>query len=53
MRGFMIFPTDTVGIYLDWKTQEVGVAAALSGDQALIDAYKTGDVYYALARDTV
>jgi hypothetical protein len=51
MRSFMVFPSDTIGVYLDWRTQEVGVAAALSGDQALIDAYKTGDVYYALARD--
>jgi hypothetical protein len=49
MRSFMVFPTDTVGVYLDWRTQEVGVAAALSGDQALIDAYRPGDVYHALA----
>jgi hypothetical protein len=50
MRGFMVFPADTIGIYLDWRTQEIGVAAALSGDQALIDAYQGGDVYYALAQ---
>jgi hypothetical protein len=49
MRSFMIFPTDTIGAYLDWRTQEVGVAAALSGDQALVDAYRLGDVYHALA----
>jgi DNA polymerase I-like protein with 3'-5' exonuclease and polymerase domains len=49
MRSFMVFPTDTIGVYLDWRTQEVGVAAALSGDQALIDAYRLGDVYHALA----
>jgi DNA polymerase I-like protein with 3'-5' exonuclease and polymerase domains len=36
--------------YLDWRTQEVGVAAALSGDTALIDAYRAGDIYHALAR---
>jgi DNA polymerase I-like protein with 3'-5' exonuclease and polymerase domains len=46
----MVFPSDTIGVYLDWRTQEIGIAAALSGDRALIDAYKSGDVYYALAR---
>jgi DNA polymerase I len=49
MRSFMVFPPDTIGVYLDWRTQEVGIAAALSGDQRLIDAYQTGDVYHALA----
>jgi hypothetical protein len=50
MRSFMVFPPDATGAYLDWRTQEVGVAAALSEDQALIDDYQTGDVYHALAR---
>ena len=50
MRSFMVFPPDTIGFYLDWRTQEVGVAAALSGDQALMDDYLSGDVYHALAR---
>jgi DNA polymerase-1 len=50
VRSFMVFPSDTIGVYLDWRTQEIGIAAALSGDRALIDAYKSGDVYYALAR---
>jgi DNA polymerase I len=52
MRSFMVFPADTIGVYLDWRTQEVGIAAALSGDQALMDAYRGGDVYYALARNS-
>ncbi len=52
MRSLMVFDPDTLAVYLDWRTQEVGVAAALSGDPALIDAYRTGDVYYALARDS-
>ena len=30
--------------------QEVGIAAAKSGDLALMDAYRSGDVYHALAR---
>jgi hypothetical protein len=49
MRSFMVFPAGTVGFYLDWRTQEVGVAAARSGDQNLIEDYLAGDVYHALA----
>jgi DNA polymerase I len=52
MRSLMVFPPDTIGVYLDWRTQEIGVAAALSGDQALMDAYRGGDVYHALARNS-
>jgi len=50
MRGFMMFPRDAIGAYLDWRTQEVGVAAALSDDRALMDDYAGGDIYHALAR---
>jgi DNA polymerase I len=50
VRSFMVFPPGTIGFYLDWRTQEVGIAAAFSGDQALIDDYSSGDVYHALAR---
>jgi hypothetical protein len=50
MRSFMIFPPDSVGAYLDWRTQEVGVAAALSEDRALMDDYAAGDIYHALAQ---
>jgi DNA polymerase I-like protein with 3'-5' exonuclease and polymerase domains len=50
MRSFMAFPRDKIGVYLDWRTQEVGIAAALSGDQALMHDYQSGDVYHALAR---
>ena len=50
MRGFMVFPRDHIGAYLDWRTQEVGVAAALSDDAALMADYRSGDVYHALAR---
>jgi hypothetical protein len=49
MRSFMVFPPDKIGVYLDWRTQEVGIAAALSGDKALMSAYRAGDVYHALA----
>jgi hypothetical protein len=45
----MLFPPDTIGAYLDWHAQEVGVAAAGSDDAALKAAYRKG-VYHALAR---
>ena len=49
LRGFMRFPPDAVGFYLDWRTQEVGYAAAGSGDGTLKRDYAGGDVYHALA----
>src|SRR5262249_55494751 len=49
VRSFMLFPHGTTGTYLDFRTQEVGVAAALSGDAALMHDYATGDIYHALA----
>jgi hypothetical protein len=36
---------------IDWKTQEIAIAAALSGDEKLLAAYRSGDVYIAFARD--
>jgi len=36
--------------YLDWDQQEFGIAAALSGDQAMMDAYRSGDPYLAFAK---
>ena len=50
MRSFMKFPPDKIGLYLDWRTQEVGVAAARSGDAQLAKDYLGGDIYYALAK---
>jgi len=50
VRSFIVFPPDKIGVYLDFRTQEVGIAAARSGDPALMDAYRSGDVYHALAR---
>ncbi|MFO0892581.1 MAG: DNA polymerase, partial [Isosphaeraceae bacterium] len=31
--------------YVDWSQQEFGIAAALSGDPAMMDAYRSGDPY--------
>jgi DNA polymerase I len=50
VRSFMVFSEDAIGVYLDWRTQEVGIAAALSGDQVLMRDYRNGDVYHALAK---
>jgi hypothetical protein len=36
--------------YIDWKSQEIAIAAALSGDTALSDAVQSGDVYLAFAK---
>jgi DNA polymerase-1 len=35
---------------LDWEQQEFGIAAALSGDPAMIEAYQSGDPYLAFAK---
>ena len=49
-RGFMLFPPDKVVGYLDWRAQEIAVAAANSGDQQLMCDYAGGDVYFSLAQ---
>jgi hypothetical protein len=49
MRSFMKFPADRIAVYLDWRTQEIGVAAARSGDAALMESYRSGDIYHSLA----
>jgi DNA polymerase-1 len=36
--------------YLDWEQQEFGVAAALSGDENMMKAYRSGDPYIMLAK---
>ncbi len=36
--------------YVDWSAQELGIAAALSGDRAMREAYLSGDPYLWLAR---
>ncbi|MBR0695219.1 DNA polymerase [Bradyrhizobium lablabi] len=49
MRSFMKFSSDKIGLYPDWRTQEVGIAAARSGDPMLATDYLAGDIYHALA----
>ena len=36
--------------YIDWSQQEFGIAAALSGDTAMLAAYQSGDPYLTFAK---
>ena len=50
LRG-LIQPQPGYGIaYVDWSQQEFGIAAALSGDPLMQDAYLSGDPYLAFAK---
>ncbi len=50
LRG-LIKPAPGYGLaYVDFSSQEVAIAAALSGDPALMGAYSSGDVYLAFAK---
>ena len=47
----LIKPPPGYGIaYIDWEQQEVGIAAALSGDERMCEAYRSGDPYLAFAK---
>jgi DNA polymerase-1 len=50
LRG-LVKPPAGFGInYIDWSQQEFGIAAALSGDLAMQEAYISGDPYLAFAK---
>ncbi|MDW7618500.1 MAG: DNA polymerase [Nitrosomonadaceae bacterium] len=50
LRG-LIRPKQGWGLaYVDWSQQEFGIAAALSGDPAMMMAYRSGDPYLAFAK---
>jgi hypothetical protein len=50
LRG-LIRPEPGYGIaYIDWSQQEFGIAAALSADPLMMDAYQSGDPYLAFAK---
>ena len=47
----LIRPEPETGLaYIDWSQQEFGIAAALSGDVQMREAYESGDPYLAFAR---
>jgi hypothetical protein len=50
LRGLIRPPEGCAIAYLDWKQQEFGIAAALSGDEAMMAAYRSGDPYLAFAK---
>ncbi len=50
LRG-LIRPSSGRGVaYIDWSQQEFGIAAALSGDPNMREAYVSGDPYLAFAK---
>lgn len=51
LRG-LVRPPEGWGLaYIDYAAQEVALAAALSGDEAMVAAYASGDPYLAFAKD--
>ncbi len=51
-KWFRRFIKPTAGMslaYVDWSSQEIAVAAALSGDDLLMEAYNSGDPYISFA----
>jgi hypothetical protein len=50
LRGLIKPPPGYALAYVDFASQEVAIAAALSGDTALMAAYESGDVYLAFAK---
>ena len=50
IRGLIRPPEGYALAYLDWSQQEIAIAAGLSGDEKLIAAYESGDVYLAFAK---
>jgi DNA polymerase-1 len=51
LRGLIRPPPDHAIAYVDWSCQEIGIAAALSGDERMIAGYLGGDPYLAFAMD--
>lgn len=50
LRGLIKPPPGHGVAYVDWSQQEFGIAAALSGDDAMMAAYHSGDPYLAFAK---
>jgi DNA polymerase I len=47
----LIKPPEDYGLgYIDFASQEIGIAAALSGDERMAEGYLTGDPYLAFAK---
>jgi DNA polymerase-1 len=50
IRGLIKPPPGHAVAYIDWSQQEFGIAAVLSGDDRMMDAYLSGDPYLAFAK---
>lgn len=50
LRGLIQPEPGRAVAYVDWSQQEFGIAAALSGDPAMRDAYASGDPYLTFAK---
>jgi hypothetical protein len=50
LRSLIKPPPGHAFFYADWKAMEFGIAAALSGDAAMMAAYLSGDPYLAFAK---
>ena len=50
LRGLIQPPAGQGIAYVDWAQQEFGIAAALSGDMMMMNAYRSGDPYLAFAK---
>ena len=50
LRNLIKPPTGHGLAYIDWIQQEFGIAAALSSNPAMLEAYQSGDCYLAFAK---
>jgi DNA polymerase-1 len=50
LRGLIKPEPGRAVAYVDWSQQEFGIAASLSGDAAMMDAYQSGDPYLAFGK---
>lgn len=47
----LIKPREGMGLaYIDWSQQEIGIGAALSKDENMMEAYRSGDFYTTFAK---
>lgn len=49
IRGLIQPPPGRGIAYVDFRSQEIGIAAALSGDELLMEGYRSGDPYLSFA----
>ena len=50
LRGLIKPAAASAFVYIDWSSQEIGIGAALSGDQQMMADYASGDFYLGFAK---